>query len=369
MADGLVFLITELLALTDPTTADDGERFEWTSDASTTNAKGGARACPKGGPWKLGLTQHSVRTDYTGARNPSEQVLGPRRKPFTLSGRWQDKYNRSGDFAGGGYAEAEMLRFEKMVERGNRCRFQYGSQAFEGLITEFEPDYMRPWDIGYSFTVSVHNRAEKPARARVLHVPKDPAKSFSDADLAVQAMLAAHAKAPRNAVTGTLATDLDASLASLTESREALSQTIDGRAHKPTGSPVAPFQRTATQFRAVRERAYATLRLLAEVRADLDMVATTAIHVLDFEIWTRSLRTAARTAIRSAAEGAKAAAEYAKPDAARLYRPRAGESLYAIARKFYGTPHAWHLIYERNALRSFALTGSETLIIPARGGV
>ncbi len=366
---GLVFIITELRGISDPASADDGERFEWTSEDSTTNAKGGARACPKNGPWKLGVSQKTVRTDYPQARNPSEQVMGPRRKPFTLEGRWQDKYNRSGDFAGGGYAEAELSRFNAMAERGNRCRFQYGNQVLEGIITDFDPDFRKPWDIGYAFTVSVHNRAEQPSRPRVLHVPKDPAQSFDDSDLAVQAMLAAHEMAPRNAVVGSLATDIDAALASLTESREALSQTIDNRAGNSVRSPVDAFQRTATQFRAVRSAAYDVVVRLAEVRSDVDMVATTAIQALNFEIWTRSLRAHGRTTMRSAWNGAKAAAERARPDASRLYRPRAGESLYAISRRFYGTPLAWHLIYERNALRSWDLTGAELLIIPARGGV
>jgi hypothetical protein len=46
---------------------------------------------------------------------------------------------------------------------------------------------------------------------------------------------------------------------------------------------------------------------------------------------------------------------------------RQGESLYAISRKFYGTPHAWRLIYDRNHLTSVTLTGDEILIIPERG--
>jgi hypothetical protein len=362
MSGGHLFTITELRSLTDPAHADDGERFEWTSDTSTTGARGGARACPRA-PWKIGLTQHTVRTDYPNARTPSEQVMGPRRKPFTLEGRWLDKWNYEG------YAEEELERFEKLVERGNRCRFAYGNQVLEGVITDLEADYRGSWEIGYAFTVSVHNRPEGLDPSRTFEIPNSPEKSFDDLDLAVQAMLEHHRAAPRAALSTSLASDVDASLATLTASREALSQTIDNRARKASQSPIDAFQRVATQFRAARGAAYALTVALSAVRADTEMGWQTALGVLNFETWIRGLRFGARVAMGSGHAGAAAADEQARPNALRLYRPRAGESLYSIARKFYGTPHAWHLIYQRNALSSLRLAGTETLIIPERGGV
>jgi len=93
-----------------------------------------------------------------------------------------------------------------------------------------------------------------------------------------------------------------------------------------------------------------------------------AIGVLTFEDWSRSLRYTARVTMYQGLAGERSSAERAQPDAKHLYRPHAGESLYAISRRFYGTPFAWRLIYERNALTSFTLTGTETLIIPERAG-
>lgn len=129
------------------------------------------------------------------------------------------------------------------------------------------------------------------------------------------------------------------------------------------------FTRLATQFRAVRAGAFDARVTLATVRADVNLAVATAMGVLDFEDWSRSLRFMARIAMGQAHNGNLASTQRAQPDAKRLYRPNAGESLYQISRKFYGTPHAWRLIYERNSLSSFQLTGSETLIIPERGGV
>jgi len=155
----------------------------------------------------------------------------------------------------------------------------------------------------------------------------------------------------------------------MTAARESLASTIDANVIAPITTNVDVFSRIATQFRSMRGLASDMLVRLAPIRADLDMTERTAASVLDFEDWSRSLRYTARVTAGSSIDGDAAATEHAEPNAVRLYRPQAGEHLYAIARKFYGTPHAWKLIYERNSLHTFVMAGSETLIIPERGNV
>lgn len=361
------FIITELQNAVDPASADEGERFEWTSDRDPTKpfdgAKGGgARACPIK-PWTLGGNMRKVRTDYPGARSPSVQILGPARKPFTLSGRWDDRYN------GDGYAVVEMRRFEAMCMRGNLCRFQYGSQVVEGIIDDWDFPIQRLWDIDYSFTVDVHQRPDEKNENRSPETPSDPMALLDDFDTAVQSMLEADSLAPRSLVGGTLSDDITEQLVEITSARTGLANTIDNRDTNPPEQPVDAFTRIATQFRAGRGAAYDLILRLAAVRADTDLGAMSAMAVLDFEDWIRSLRFAARIAMGKSRAGDLAATERAEPNAVRLYRPAQGEHLYAISRKFYGTPHAWKLIYDRNALQSFELAGTETLIIPERGGV
>ena len=79
------------------------------------------------------------------------------------------------------------------------------------------------------------------------------------------------------------------------------------------------------------------------------------------------LHAVGRVLLGSSLAGAADMDERQSPHAERLYRPLAGESLYAISRKFYATPHAWHLIAQRNNLTVFEMTGEELLIIPERG--
>jgi hypothetical protein len=365
MAD--VFTIVELQAIGDPASADQGERFEWVAARTPLTAfdgttGGGARAAPLK-PWMIGGKQALVRTDYPNARIPSFQMLGPRLKPHTFRGRWDDRYN------GAGYAATEARRFEAMCERGNPVRIQFGDRSYEGVIDDWDLDFGKSWIVGYEFSFNAANRPDNTNADRSPDTPANPVTLLDDVDLSVQAMLDADASAPRGAVSGTLADDVTTNLVSTATARDQLAATIDQRDIRPPEQPVDGFTRMATQFRSVKAAAFNALLQLAEARSDLDMHVMTAIGVLDFEDWTRSLRYMARLTMRSSAAGDDAATERAEPDAVRLYRPSAGEHLYAIARKFYGTPHAWRLIYERNSLRTFELFGNEILVIPERGGV
>lgn len=338
-----------------------GEVFVWTADTSPPTPKGGGRAAPKA-PWTFGGQQRHVRTDYPHSTTPSVQVLGPMMKPFTLEGTFDDRFN----FAG--YAKAEMRRFEDMCKRGNLCQIQFQDQVFIGLIIDWDFPYRREWQVGYSFTFDPHARPEDyDLSDRSEHFEMSPAVLFDSVDLAVQSALEFNERAPRSLLAGSTMGDVEASLASMASSVDELALTLDNRELVPPENPVDGFTRLATQFRQVQGAAYNVLVELGSVRSDVELAVQTAMAVLDFEDWTRSLRFAARIAVGQAAAGTRACSARSEPDAVRLYRPQQGESLYAISRKFYGTPHAWRLIYDRNSLSSVTLTGDEVLIIPERG--
>lgn len=366
MANG-VFTITEIPTPGDPAASDAGERFEWTADSRPVTpfdgtTGGGARACPLK-PWGMPVEQHIVRTNYPNAKKPSRQIMGPRYGEQTFRGAWDDRYN------GPGYAEFELDRFERMVLRGNLIRVQYGAQVFEGIVVKLAPNWLKAWRVEYEFTVDIDGRPGDADRVRVPVTPADTSSALDQSDIGIQALLDSDGLAPRNAVKGDLADDVTRSLVNQISIRDSLAATIDQRDLAPPEQPVDGFARIATQFRSMRGGAADLLDRLAEVRSDVDMTVKTALGVLDFEDWTRSLRWYSRIVLGSALDGELSAIARSSPEASRLYRPSAGEHLYAVSRKFYGTPHAWRLIYERNALRSFTLLGSEILIIPERGGL
>lgn len=366
MAAG-TFTLTEIRATADPSGADEGERFEWTADSTAATLfdgtrGGGARACPVK-PWEVGGEQRTVRTDYPGSKIPSEQVLGPVHKQHTFKGRWDDRYN------GAGYAVFEQRRFVAMCERGNLVRWQYGAFVYEGIIKTWDCPIQREWYINYSFTTSTHRRIDQALEPRAPATPLDPTKQLDRFDVAVQAMLDADERAPRHFVGGTLADDVTTQLVAQVNVREGLAQTIDNRDVLPTQQPVDSFARIASQFRSAKAAGVAMLDRLVEVRADLDMVQNTAVDLLNFEDWVRSVRYMTRLVLGTAIVGDRAASEHTAPAPTRLYRPQQGEHLYSVSRKFYGTPHAWRLIAERNRLDTYIMDGVRVLVIPERGGV
>lgn len=355
-----LFVITELRRTAGGTAPPlNAERFEWSSgDVMPDPAKGGARAAPLG-EWMLGTELVLVRTDYPGARSASVQVVTAKRKPFTWNGRWDDRYN----FAG--YAQAEFRRFEDMVNRGSVCRFQFQNQVVEGVIRDFDPAYKGDWLVKYTFTVEVLQRPADNQPNRSPAGPLTPAQRFDDTAVTVAALQEAANTVPAGALGGSLADDVATTMATTVGSRDALGATLDQRDLRPSGPASLP--RLATQFRELGASAQQTIDALVAARSDLDVVTQTAANVLDFEVWARSMRFNARLLLGRSIAGANDMDERASPNAERLYRPSAGESLYAISRKFYRTPHAWRLIAERNGLSDFTLTGDETLIIPERG--
>lgn len=351
-----VFTIVELR----PT--GQAERFDWTSATSPVKGtRGGARAAPLG-PWTMGVTQHLVRTDYPGARVPSHQVLGARRKPFTIHGHWQDKYNFPG------YAEETQQRFEEMVERGHVVRFQMGRHVLEGIVEDYEPEVVGSWLINYSFTVSVNRRAGKQQLQRSPLGPLNTVERFNDVDLAVAALQEANASIPKGTLTGSTAADVALALANATAARSGLAGTLDQLGVHVPELPTAQFPRIATQFRTVGAGAQQVVDALTEVRSDVEVAYQTAKSVIDFELWSRSMRFFGRLLIGRCADGAADTEERASPNAERLYRPSEGESLYKIARKMLGKAEAWRQIADRNGLSTFVMTGDEVLIIPERAG-
>jgi hypothetical protein len=263
---------------------EDGERFEWTSDRRPPNgARGGARATPRGA-WALELKQRIVRTDYPGSRTPSTQALGSAWEPFTINGRWDDRYNYAG------YALEEWRRMLGVVDRGRLCRFQFQQVVFEGQIEAVPVEYQRDWDIRYSLRVIVHQTPSLFDPDRSPETALTPAQTFDDLDLAVQVALEEDKGAPRTLLVGTTAVDNESNLAQMASDRDALGSTLDGQELNPLEKPTDAFTRLATQFRQVRASAFNTIVDLAELRSDTELAVLTAIGVLDFETWTRGVR-------------------------------------------------------------------------------
>jgi hypothetical protein len=356
-----IFLIEELRRVGGVLVAsqDGAERFEWSTNSDMpTGQRGGARAAPVK-PWPIGGQLRRELTWYNGAKTPSVQVKGPEYKAQTFRGVLDDRYN----FAG--FALDTKRRMEAMCERGALVRVSFEQEAWEGQFSDWNFDYRRSWDIPYALTLEVHGRpADRSLAARAPATVPSPTQIFDQVDIGVQAMLDTH----NDLNTGILAGDLaDTSLASVSliaGERDDLSATLDSLDTRPAARPL---RQLATKLRALQAGAFDIVNELGAVKADTDLISYTAMNVLDFEGWSRSMRFQARAIMGMAGTGARSLEERDEPRADRIYEPRANEDLRAISQFFYGTPHAWRLIADRNRLRGFTLTGEEKLIIPTRG--
>jgi hypothetical protein len=372
MAEG-IFTIQELRGVGSVTADQDpggaGERFEWTADRISSSAQGGARACPVQG-WTQGGKLVRARTDYPGGTVPTEQVISAVHRDHEFAGEWSDKWNFQG------YAVAEMTRFEEMVRRGNRVRIQYQEQVFEGLIAEWEFPYRGDWCIRYHFVFSTHRRMTDPTNAPKVgsaffqgkYIGSDPTAADAQAmvDRVMFDLFAGMDGMPRQAFSTTIADDVSDILGDIAGARNAVADAIAWPVDK--AAPIVNgFRGLATQFRTVKTQSAALVEKLVDLRSDTALAYQDVKTLVDFEDWSRSARYFGRQLVGDSDRAARAMDARAEPATLRTYRPSSGESLYAIAQRFYGTPHAWTTIAKRNHLTTVTLTGDELLVIPERG--
>lgn len=358
------FVIVELGRLDGP-----GEEFHWFADrkvdgidSAGTTQEGGARAMPFA-PWNMGGSMRNSRTDYTGNTSPTVQVLGPKHKPFSVRGKWDDRFNFEG------YWLETRRRFETMCRRGNFVRISHGEDSFIGLITEWNfGKQKKTYYITYSFTFDVHDREEDFATQRRPDVQLSPQDMLNSVLAHYNAMDEADKLKPIGPIPQATLDDINSSFDDVAISVDQAEATISQRnaALSDSNLSQSPFKRMAARFTTINTYANTLTDQFDSLRSDL-LLFRTAIDVLNYEDWVRSTCYSARLTMAAAQDAARDLHARDSPDAKRLHPAKEGENLYDISRRYYGTPFAWEEIYYRNNLSSFYLDGTETLIIPERG--
>jgi hypothetical protein len=375
MADKSEFLIEEI-AEGAALKADNGAgaKFSWSAAKHSMPFK----------PWSFGGQQRTVRVDYPGGDSPTEQVLGPNYTPFTLNGVWVDKFNpletllakknSRGDqvltnaSSVVGYAKETMQAFEAMCRRGNLIRLSFQDIKIEGLITNWEFSYEHEGKIGYSFTVSPHQRpgGDQITNRPLRQVVKDPFTSAKDIQNSVDAMQDMQdVTDAQRILKGQTFEESKTLLQELTDGAQEMSDLINQRSiGEDSISPALALRKAIAVSSAIIGTCSDIITGLAALKSDTAVAFQDAIAVLRFETWTRGLSAQARVTIFNTHETRESFTKQTDPNAIALYRPFKNESLYSISQKFYGTPYNWRLIKERNKLTSSNLTGQELLVIP-----
>lgn len=377
-----VFIIQELTN-NNPTTL--GTAFEWYDSRSLFSDEGAAAnrenfendvtdvprkaytgfyAAPQGN-WSTALTLRTKRTDYPGVSRPSEQVLGAAYEPFTLTGMWDDRYNSAG------YAMTTWGQMEEVVKRGNLCRFQYLDVVYHGIITSINTEYVGNWRINYTLTVSPHYKDVDPGSIQIQTNDQvmTTASVYDAVDFATATLQSMNNQRPEARIPGATLLAVDSAISRVDQARATIAFSLDTTELNPIANPIAQWNKFASQFVESQVAAELVITNTSPLRADIDIISPSAVVMLSFESWMRSVRAAARLVRYHARVSVKEMRKRFKPRAARLYRPFEGESIFAISNKFYGTPTAWRLIAERNRLSYYDLTGDEILVIPERSNV
>lgn len=375
---GRDFLMEEINSLGGATPATGRfERFVWTAKNRNIPFM----------PWRFGVTQRTVRTDYPGADDPTEQILGPNFTPFTLQGKWDDRYNplsrldpndegdrriinsldgKEARARLGGYARIEQKRFEDMVRRGNQVRITFENLTIIGIVTDAEFDYRREWDIGYEFTFSPHHRqpggtfALKRSPRSVLNATQ----LLNEVSGLVDEVLTLHDTAPQSRLTGTIHEQVEVLLEIYVSSISDIDLSIEKRQLEPELEPNSALLRLAAIFFNLATNSVNLIDVLEADDSSEALDFESGIGQLDFDTWSRGMMDLARRIVIASQRAASELQQRAEPNALALYRPYAGESLYSVSNRFYRTAHNWRAIATRNGLDELILDGTELLVIP-----
>lgn len=335
-----------------------GVKFVWTA---------ATHSIPRSS-WNFGVEQRTARDDYPGGEEPVEQVLGWNYTAFTLNGCWDDRYG------GAGYAQASWQDFEALVKRGNPCRLEFENVSIIGLIKNADFGYKRRDLIEYKFSFSPHTRVDKetvrPDPAGALRATMDPRTVAKLARQKLEAVAAAQALATAanlSQVQSTLNSDvfaeLNADLDSVSADIAAVENVVNEQIYKAESAANA-FLRATQIFASIKSTAAVSITRLQAVGATTSLGVQTAVTLLDYDAWNRGLGARLRELVVGADDSQKQLKARTQPAIKKLHRARANESLYTISNRYYGTPHRWREIAERNGLTALILEGGELLVIP-----
>jgi hypothetical protein len=325
-----------------------GIRFDWTAKAHT---------IPKG-PWTFGIETRTVRDDYPGSDRPIEQVLGTNFTEFSLAGVWDDRW------AGEGYAIKARKNMEALVKACAPVRIVFEGLTVDGIIKKAQFSYARTWMCGYDLAFSAHFR-DTDQRSDGKGGQVAPARDYASAIAQFMAEIEAqHAMLMAQYIATTIRATVDTAIISLKEAVNTVSSVTANRVLSIESESASNVKKLAGDLDNLKARARTLAAAMSDAASTTDLMFAQTLIDFNFEAWAKGIAVTARAMAVAARAYAKELRRRASPDLQALYRPRAGESLYAIANQFYGSPHAWRAIAERNGLSQMELDGTELLVIP-----
>lgn len=331
--------------------APGGKLFRWSSTAQSSPVVG----------WPYEHVLRTIREDYAGGAEPIEQILGSNYEPFTLSGRWNDRYNDPG------FAKRTRDDMDELVKSGSPVRVSWADIVFIGLLRRFRPMVMKEWLCDYEIEISPHLRGDDPGRS----IESDKVASVRNyGDLILQVsseMQTVHALAPVRYITGTLHSSVSLLVTTVSDKAVQISAVIEGRVLSFNEDEINSVSKVVADLEIIRQAALSIRSALSSASTTTSIYFPDTLVELEFDAWSRGLGIQARSLAVIAREAAEELSRRVIPSAQALYRPRAGESYYDIANQFFGSPADWRVISEANPeIFAMEFDGTELLVIPSR---
>jgi nucleoid-associated protein YgaU len=354
-----VFTITELVRTgaartvlgTTALVQGGGVQFRWDA-ASHTAPRGMLEAV---------LAVKTVRREQPGTSEPVEQVLSSSWQPFELEGEFDDKH------AGAGFAMATYRSFAAFMARAPKVRLAFEELALTGLITELKLSYQRKTKVGWSFTFSPHVHetiGDARGAGRIVQPTSKPLREHVDIVRSIATSLSLENDTARTLpVADSTFLDVAASIATAAAEITKIEKAASAGLETEAGQKLLNM---AGQFKTIGQAGLAISARVDAARSEASSGFDDPILWLRFDenVHTTRARGLLLTGRALEAEADMRARADAKPRA--VHRARAGECLYRISTRYYGTPNEWRRIYDHNRLDSMVLDGTEELVIPER---
>lgn len=335
-------------------------------------------------PFELSGIQRLETTWYPGCPEGTNSVFGSALEPSSINGMWKDKYVAA---VSGGQRNVlppatvngtavqsvdELVNtMDSIRAEGQEIEVIWFTKIRRGQLSKFTETWLNQHDVQWSadFAWTSNGRALGPAAFRqaatsddatglfekqrdnlVIAIPPPPElplfTSFTDAISTEVGLISTAVEAATNA-TATLA----------------LQANTPGNAARRVVATANGVVARATAMSETLDSQPARTRVVGEEPATM-----TLGQMLRAQAYVTGVRGLAQTLKRTGVETASKLGQTIAPDLLATYRPRNGENLRDVSRKFYGTSFQWREILDFNLLDSSILTAGQTILVPRTTG-
>lgn len=333
--------------------------------------------------------QHTKRTFYPGNPVGTHQVLGPRETETTFQGMWKDRFIRgsilkNGDAGAVQSALDAVALFTELYRSGKKVRVQWANIVRSGVIRKFTFTPKRVQDIAWDLDLEWSSRDDETAPRSTT---EQSAPSGQDLLRRQDQLEDVAALAPPSA-----AQELAGIIASINSIRDHVTavvdnlRTVEAVVNAPSailGAIQSGVHGLVAQLEDFRQRILGPRSSARDPqtsrRVKGDYTSPTAsgrrggappssssVQELQFEIWCRSLGSVAGGLSFQLQRLLLDVLSRSQPKTTRVITARAGETLYSIATRFYGSPDFANFLALTNRLTTAIVPPGYQLRIPER---